>query len=54
MRMFADPGLDRENRRRLVELEVQLPLGKSAERILETLGRLGRGQVESLAAERTA
>lgn len=51
---LADPGLDRENRRRLVELEVQLPLGKSAERILETLGRLGRGQVESLAAERTA
>ncbi len=34
---LADSSLDRENRRRLVELEVSLPLGRSSQRILEVL-----------------
>jgi len=34
---LENPALDRENRRRLVELEVSLPLGRSSERILEVL-----------------
>jgi hypothetical protein len=37
---LADPSLDRENRRRLVELEVELPVGRASSRILATLGRL--------------
>lgn len=44
-RYLADPALDRENRRSLVELEVRLPLGESATRILTTLGNLSRAKV---------
>lgn len=38
-----DPALDREQRRRLVELEVSLPLGGSARRVVHTLGRVAAG-----------
>jgi CDP-glycerol glycerophosphotransferase (TagB/SpsB family) len=34
---LENPALDRENRRRLVELEVSLPLGRSSQRIVEVL-----------------
>lgn len=51
---LADPALDRENRRRFVELEVHLPLGESAGRILATLGRLRRNGTTNLVQKRTA
>ena len=37
-----DPALDREERRRLVELEVGLPIGQSSPRIREVLENIGR------------
>jgi hypothetical protein len=37
-----DPSLDREGRRRLVELQVDLPLGNSSRRIVEVLQTLTR------------
>ncbi len=37
-----DPALDREARRRLVELEVSLPIGQSCQRIIEVLKRIER------------
>jgi hypothetical protein len=36
-----DPSLDREARRRLVELEVGVPIGQSSRKIVETLNRIG-------------
>lgn len=41
---LADPALDRDNRRRLVELEVSQPLGNSAERIIATLDRVAAAE----------
>jgi hypothetical protein len=37
---LADPTIDREGRRRLVELEVGIPLGQSANRIVRVLQRI--------------
>lgn len=37
---LEDPSLDREGRRKLVELEVGVPLGQSSRRIVETLQRI--------------
>ena len=37
-----DPDLDQDNRRRLVELEVSLPLGRSGQRIVEVLEAIAR------------
>jgi len=37
---FRDPGLDREGRRRLVELQVDKPIGQSTERLLKTLASI--------------
>ena len=37
---LENPALDRENRRRLVELEVDMPLGRSAERMLDVLNKI--------------
>ena len=39
---LRDPSLDRDARRRLVELEVAAPSGTAGARILETLGRIAR------------
>jgi len=39
---LKDPSLDRDNRRRLVELEVGVPLGQSSQRIVEVLGAIAR------------
>lgn len=39
---LEDPSLDRDNRRRLVELEVGAPLGESSQRIVEVLERIAR------------
>ena len=40
---IADPALDREGRRRLVELQVMSPLAGASERILDVLERIGDG-----------
>jgi hypothetical protein len=37
---LRDPALDRAERRRLVEMEVSMPLGDSSRRVVETLGRI--------------
>ncbi|MCA1601613.1 MAG: hypothetical protein LC776_08220, partial [Acidobacteria bacterium] len=37
---LENPSLDRDNRRRLVELEVGVPLGQSSQRIVEVLGAI--------------
>ncbi|MBA3714791.1 MAG: hypothetical protein H0W76_20410 [Pyrinomonadaceae bacterium] len=37
---LKDPGLDSDNRRRLVEFEVSLPLGQSGQRIVDVLGAI--------------
>jgi hypothetical protein len=37
---LADPTIDQEGRRRLVELEVGIPLGQSAGRIVRVLQRI--------------
>ncbi|MBA3355397.1 MAG: hypothetical protein H0U18_05545 [Pyrinomonadaceae bacterium] len=37
---LENPSLDRDNRRRLVELEVGVPLGQSGQRIVEVLGAI--------------
>jgi hypothetical protein len=37
-----DPALDREGRRRLVELEVGFPIGESSRRVVEVLERISR------------
>ena len=39
-----NPALDREGRRRLVELQIDVPLGQSSRRIVETLKAIGRGE----------
>lgn len=39
---LKNPSLDSDNRRRLVELEVSTPLGRSGERIIETLEEIAR------------
>ncbi len=39
---LADPSLDREGRRRLVELQVMSPLAGASERILSVLEQIGR------------
>ncbi len=39
---LKDPSLDRDNRRRLVELEVSLPLGRSGQRIVQVLEAIAR------------
>ncbi len=39
---LKNPNLDSDNRRRLVELEVNLPLGRSSQRIVEVLGAIAR------------
>jgi hypothetical protein len=39
---LANPALDREARRKLVELEVSLPLGRSSARILDVLEAIAR------------
>jgi CDP-glycerol glycerophosphotransferase (TagB/SpsB family) len=38
---LSDPSLDREGRRRLLELEIELPLGAATGRVLEVLQRVG-------------
>jgi hypothetical protein len=38
---LADPSLDRQARRALVELEVGTPIGSASQRIVQTLGRIG-------------
>lgn len=40
-RYLADPTLDREGRRRLVELQLGAPLGTSSQRFAEALSRVG-------------
>ncbi len=42
---LRDPSLDREGRRRLVELEVGAPVGSASERVLEALERIARVEV---------
>lgn len=42
---LEDPGLDREARRRFVDLEVGVPVGEASIRIIETLKRVGRPPV---------
>jgi hypothetical protein len=42
-----NPDLDREGRRRLVELQVGAPLGESTGRILRTLKRIASGETKS-------
>lgn len=37
---LRDPSLDREGRRRLVELEVGVPVGQASARVVEALGRI--------------
>jgi hypothetical protein len=37
---FENPALDREQRKRLVELEVGYPIGKSSSRIIEVLEKI--------------
>lgn len=39
---LENPSLDRDNRRRLVELEVGFPIGGSSRRIVEVLGAISR------------
>ncbi len=39
---LTDPSLDSDNRRRLVEFEVSLPLGRSSQRIVEVLETVAR------------
>src|SRR5207247_771068 len=39
---LSDPSLDRENRRRLVELQVAPPFGVSSSRILRVLEQIGQ------------
>jgi hypothetical protein len=51
---LLNPALDRENRRRLVELEVGVPLGASATRTLATLERLSRSGGNDSALARSA
>jgi hypothetical protein len=38
-----DPGLDREGRRRFVDLEVGVPVGQSVEHMLAALDRIASG-----------
>jgi len=40
---LADPSLDREGRRRLLELEVGQPIGQATERIAEVLAAIAGG-----------
>jgi hypothetical protein len=50
---LADPALDREASRKLVELEVSLPLGRSSERILDVLERIGASRRRARTPART-
>lgn len=48
---LADPSLDREGRRKFVELEISVPVGQSSARIAETLQRIaGRTPAASSSA----
>jgi hypothetical protein len=44
---LEDPSLDREGRRKLVELEVGVPVGQASERVVEALERIARVEVEA-------
>ena len=44
---LADPSLDREGRRKLVELEVGVPVGRSSEAVLEALARIAGVEVRA-------
>jgi hypothetical protein len=44
---LRDPSLDRAERRRLVEMEVSLPLDNSSRRVVEALQRIARHRSES-------
>ncbi len=48
---LGDPSLDREGRRRLLELEVELPLGAATCRVLEVLQRVGAASAGAPATE---
>lgn len=50
---LEDPSLDRENRRRFVELEVDGPVGQASVRIVDVLAQIGRDRASSpIAIER--
>ena len=40
---LRDPTVDREGRRRFVELEVGVPIGRSSDRVVEVLRAIARG-----------
>jgi hypothetical protein len=40
---LRDPSLDCEGRRKLVELEVSVPVGQASEKVVEALARIARG-----------
>jgi hypothetical protein len=37
---FRDPGLDREGRRKLIDLQIDQPLGRATERLIAALGAI--------------
>ena len=49
---LANPSLDRENRKRFVDLEVGAPIGESSYRIVQALEAIGRGVVPMVSARR--
>ena len=47
---LADPSLDRENRRRFVELEIGAPIGQASARIVDVLSEIARDRLPSAVA----